>query len=214
MGRAGLEPATKCLKGACSTIELTTRLGEPQTISHGMAGASRSWGRRPTAPVAGSPPSKPQASSGSPLRQWPTICACRPGRAAAAFAFRVPAGAAPGGTLRRSGRSQRTRSSRAQDGRPGRRRRPDPHGRPQPPRPPRLRHPGDLRVRPGPPRQRGEVAARRAGDPGRRLRPGGGRRGLAARGPHPPLHPRRRLRGPRSRATAQAPAPPLARSTS
>jgi hypothetical protein len=25
VGRAGLEPATKCLKGACSTIELTTR---------------------------------------------------------------------------------------------------------------------------------------------------------------------------------------------
>ena len=24
VGRAGLEPATKCLKGACSTIELTT----------------------------------------------------------------------------------------------------------------------------------------------------------------------------------------------
>src|ERR1700722_19972758 len=34
MGRAGLEPATKCLKGACSTIELTTRLGEPKTIAH------------------------------------------------------------------------------------------------------------------------------------------------------------------------------------
>ena len=33
VGRAGLEPATKCLKGACSTIELTTRLGEPQTIA-------------------------------------------------------------------------------------------------------------------------------------------------------------------------------------
>ncbi len=30
----GLEPATKCLKGACSTIELTTRGEEPETISH------------------------------------------------------------------------------------------------------------------------------------------------------------------------------------
>ena len=34
VGRAGLEPATKCLKGACSTIELTTLLEEPHNIAH------------------------------------------------------------------------------------------------------------------------------------------------------------------------------------
>ena len=33
VGRAGLEPATKCLKGACSTIELTTRSGKRRVIS-------------------------------------------------------------------------------------------------------------------------------------------------------------------------------------
>ena len=34
VGRAGLEPATKCLKGACSTIELTTRFDEPSILAH------------------------------------------------------------------------------------------------------------------------------------------------------------------------------------
>jgi hypothetical protein len=40
VGRAGLEPATKCLKGACSTIELTTRNGFEPVI---IVGA---WDRR------------------------------------------------------------------------------------------------------------------------------------------------------------------------
>ena len=99
----------------------------------------------------------------------------------------------PGGSLRRDGTGKEDRGQ-ARGGPRGGGTLGRPRRRQQPPGPPRLRHPRDLRVRDRAPGQRGEVAAGRQGPALRRLRPGDRRRAVALRRPHPALAVRRRLR--------------------
>ncbi|CAA9289616.1 MAG: tmRNA-binding protein SmpB, partial [uncultured Friedmanniella sp.] len=72
---------------------------------------------------------------------------------------------------------------------------------------PRLQHPGHLRGRDRPGRDRGQVPARGTGEPCRRLRHRGRRRGVAAQRPHPRVQPRH-LDQPHGPADPQAAAQP------
>ena len=85
-------------------------------------------------------------------------------------------------------------------------------GRAEPQGEARLPHPRHLRGRHRAQRNRGEVAARGPGQPGRRLRHGGRRRSLAARGAHPGVQPRH-LDQPHRAPQPQAAAATAARST-
>ena len=146
----------------------------------------------------GRPPSRPQASSGKPPRQWPTISEWTGGGRREHRRQKLPSQSWLTPTAHRPW--YRSLRSMAVAKGPGRRAaRPqgpdsptsDPDGRPQPPGPPRLRHPRDLRVRHRAAGTRGEVAARRARSRCRTPTPGSTAASVAARGAHPSLRPGR-----------------------